>query len=193
MSDLSGTRGFTGGPGGNEFLATFQDLVTATNAMALAIQASFGQAASGDVSGVYPGPMVVNRLLSTPLAVGVWTPVLEFGGSSPGITYAVQSGVVMRLAKMVVAFFSIALTSKGAQPGNAMIAGLPVACGAMAGIGVIGSCANLATANVFEISVPAAGTKIRLGIGNLVTTGDLADTDFGNATALSGAVFYITA
>ena len=58
-------------------------------------------------------------------AEGTWTPALAFGGSSTGITYAAQSGVYVKIGKMVFCSFVMFLTSKGSQTGSATITGLP--------------------------------------------------------------------
>lgn len=56
---------------------------------------------------------------------GTFVPVLAFGGSSVGITYAAQTGTYTRIGNVVFFNLTIALTSKGAQAGNATISGLP--------------------------------------------------------------------
>ena len=135
----------------------------------------------------------VGRIAGVDVAIAAWTPVLQFGGASTGITYSVQDGQVIRLGKLVAAFFGFMLTSKGAAAGNATIAGLPVACGALAGVGIVGSHAAMSTSNVFEIDVPASGTAIGLGKGNAAASAPLVDTDFSNTTSLAGVAIYLTA
>lgn len=58
---------------------------------------------------------------------GTWTPVLSFGGSSTGITYTTQLGTYTKIGNRVFVQADIVLSSKGAQTGSAVIAGLPVA------------------------------------------------------------------
>jgi hypothetical protein len=54
-----------------------------------------------------------------------FTPVLQFGGSSTGITYSVQEGRAVTWAEIVhEIWLVITLTSKGSATGNATIAGL---------------------------------------------------------------------
>jgi len=56
-----------------------------------------------------------------------WTPTLSFGGSSTGITYAVQEGIYQSVGNIVFYAGGLVLTSKGAQTGVARIGGLPFA------------------------------------------------------------------
>jgi hypothetical protein len=57
-----------GGPPWALFLQTLQDLVNATNAQAQVIESNLGAKASGDLSGIYPGPIfVVATHLALPL------------------------------------------------------------------------------------------------------------------------------
>lgn len=58
---------------------------------------------------------------------GTWTPVLNFGGATTGITYGTQSGVYWRLGAATLIRCWITLTSKGSATGTATITGLPVA------------------------------------------------------------------
>ncbi len=59
---------------------------------------------------------------------GVFTPILQFGGSSTGITYNTQQGQYTKISNVVNFCLSIALTSKGSSVGSATISGLPFSC-----------------------------------------------------------------
>jgi hypothetical protein len=58
-----------------------------------------------------------------PAAVA-WTPVLNFGGSTTGITYTYQRGSYQILGNVVLFEAMIRLSSKGSATGNAQITGL---------------------------------------------------------------------
>jgi len=55
-----------------------------------------------------------------------WTPVLQFGGGSTGITYVTQTGKYSRIGNLVFIAMEISLSSKGSSTGTAAITGLPV-------------------------------------------------------------------
>ncbi len=61
-----------------------------------------------------------------PFATGSWTPVLDFGGATTGITYSGASGTYVIVGKLVFVQGVLILTSKGSATGNASISGLPV-------------------------------------------------------------------
>lgn len=58
---------------------------------------------------------------------GTWTPAITFGGSSTGVTYAIdgQVGSYIKIGRMVLATGRIQLTSNGTGVGNAVIDGFP--------------------------------------------------------------------
>jgi hypothetical protein len=56
---------------------------------------------------------------------GTWTPTVEVGGSSVGITYSAQSGQYVKIGKNVLLNLYIALANKGAGSGAVGISGLP--------------------------------------------------------------------
>lgn len=58
---------------------------------------------------------------------GTFTPVLSFGGTTTGITYAVQLARFTRIGNIVYFSIEITLTSNGSGTGNAIVAGLPYA------------------------------------------------------------------
>jgi hypothetical protein len=56
---------------------------------------------------------------------GTWTPELEFGGATTGITYNNRIGSYTKTGNVVTVFCKIHLTSKGTATGSAQISGLP--------------------------------------------------------------------
>jgi hypothetical protein len=60
---------------------------------------------------------------------GTWTPTIEFGGASTGITYSVQTGEYTRIGNLVHIEGSVQLSSNGTATGSATIAGLPFSNG----------------------------------------------------------------
>lgn len=62
----------------------------------------------------------------TDVTSGTWTPVLQFGGNSVGITYSIQQASYYAIGKLFTTTFQLNLTSKGTSTGIATIAGLPV-------------------------------------------------------------------
>lgn len=129
---------------------------------------------------------------------GTWTPVLNFGGATTGITYSQQSGYYTQIGDVVYLFGNIVLSSKGSAVGNATITGAPVALGAtnISGNNSIDYFSNL----TFDASytscfsqITGAGsttfTLYQIGSGQAVT--NLTDTNFSNTTVISFNWFYI--
>lgn len=56
---------------------------------------------------------------------GTWTPRIEFGGATTGITYTTQTGQYRKIGSRVWIAAQIVLSSKGSATGNATIAGVP--------------------------------------------------------------------
>lgn len=69
----------------------------------------------------------VSWLYESSTTEGEWTPTLEFGGASVGITYSVQAGLYTKIGRVVTVTGYIHLTSKGTSTGQAKIEGLPFA------------------------------------------------------------------
>lgn len=63
------------------------------------------------------------------LSQGTFTPVLQFGGGSTGITYSGsgQTGIYTRIGSLVYINIFLQLTNKGSSTGNAIVTGLPFA------------------------------------------------------------------
>jgi len=56
---------------------------------------------------------------------GTWTPQLEFGGATTGITYNGRQGYYVKIGKMVFITVYFNLSSKGTATGNSTVTGLP--------------------------------------------------------------------
>ncbi len=56
---------------------------------------------------------------------GTWTPSLEFGGASTGITYTVLGGSYYKLGRIAYLIANLQLTSKGTATGDAVVTGIP--------------------------------------------------------------------
>lgn len=120
-----------------------------------------------------------------------WTPGISFGGSSTGITYSTQTGLYERIGNVVFYYFSITLSSKGAQTGTAAITGLPITT----------SATYLNPGTVYTNNITLTGTAILVintsattisiyAMSNGTATGPLTNTAFSNTTQLIGSGFY---
>ena len=56
---------------------------------------------------------------------GTWTPRIEFGGGTTGITYSLQTGYYHTVGNRVWISAAITLSNKGSSTGTATVAGLP--------------------------------------------------------------------
>lgn len=124
-----------------------------------------------------------------------WTPALQFGGASTGITYATQTGTYRQSGKLIVADFNILLTSKGSATGATTIGGLPVAGnGAFAGdceLSVYSSLSSLSGLRPWG-KIVASSSAVTLQYAGATGNADVADTNFGASSALSGTCSYLT-
>lgn len=69
---------------------------------------------------------------------GSWTPVVEFGGASVGVTYNLQIGRYTKIGRMVCVQCDVALTSNGTSTGAMSISGLPFTVGGITGTAAVG-------------------------------------------------------
>lgn len=110
---------------------------------------------------------------------GSWTPVLEFGGASTGITYDLQEGHYVRIGRYVMMQAGIRLTSKGTATGTAWIAGLPFEPNPATFPGdivFIDGGSNIKNPKVRS----SAGQLIRMFSASQTGTTDMDDTQFTN-------------
>lgn len=127
--------------------------------------------------------------------VSTFTPVLAFGGSSTGITYSVQAGSVCVNGSMVVARFTVALTSKGSATGAATVSGLPDTSSNLisGGFGIVpGHVTGMSGLTQIAGEIKQNSTTVTLyNIGSSAIA-SLTDANFSNSTELQITVTYHT-
>ena len=96
-----------------------------------------------DFSATGDGTTMSNELLDD-YEEGTWSPTLDFGGGTTGITYGTRSAKYTKIGNVVYFSMRIYLTSKGSSTGHAHVSGFPFTVGGMP------------TGGVFQL-VPARG------------------------------------
>ena len=121
-----GTLGVVGG-GTGEVLFTPYAVITGGTTAAGPLQNVVGVGTSGQVLTSTGASALPTWQTPTPFSTGTWTPSLEFGGASTGITYAsgFPVGYYSVIGNMVYVHCEFSLTSIGSASGDATIAGLP--------------------------------------------------------------------
>lgn len=133
-------------------------------------------------------------VLATYVSTDTFTPVLEFGGGTTGITYSTQTGIYTQVGELVWVVISLILTSKGSSSGAATITGLPLITNSPGLLDIRWNLINLSTNYTGLVGVPSNGaTELALQqIGDNAAFINLTDTEVSNTSQffLSGA--YIT-
>ncbi|NHZ84352.1 MAG: hypothetical protein GWP19_00535 [Planctomycetia bacterium] len=122
-----------------------------------------------------------------------WTPVLEFGGASVGITYTTQTATYRTYKDMVFINGRITLSNKGTSVGTAIITGLPFTCAGDTQVN-LGSASFLdLSAGYSWFSLLAANTTTGLTIGESgdnIAYAQVQETAFANTTDIEFTGFY---
>ena len=120
-----------------------------------------------------------------------FTPVLDFGGASVGMTYANQLGQLTRIGNRAFGQMRITLTAKGSSTGFARITGLPITASAasIANPVQITSFNDMASMPVF-IGGRVAGTAVYLSYGTATVMADLSNSNFTDTSNLYVACSY---
>jgi hypothetical protein len=136
-------------------------------------------------------PFTVGQLATGSLSdygVGSWTPTLTFGGLSTGITYALNSGSVVRIGNLLFISFQITLTSKGTATGAAVIGGLPATALALPFSIPICQYINMVAATGLIGQLTSA--SVNLVIPGATGTVAANDTNFTNNSVIQGSGCY---
>jgi len=122
---------------------------------------------------------------------GTFTPVLEFGGASVGITYALQAGKYTRIGNVVTIAVIILLSSKGTSTGNATVTGLPVAADPTGTQTSTFYATNL-TASVPSVLISPGTTLLVRSLASGGAATSLTNAEFVNSTTISINMSYFT-
>jgi hypothetical protein len=150
-----------------------------------------GTAAKGIDFSINPNPAGATSELLNDYEQGTWTPVLQFGGASTGITYAAQLGTYTKVGNLVQARFTIVLSSKGSATGTATVNGLPFTVGSPAPDSATTTIASNFAANAPQIGYASNSSTFVVptafnGTGSVSSL----NTDFANNTRLDMWVEY---
>jgi hypothetical protein len=120
-----------------------------------------------------------------------FTPILDFGGASVGMTYGLQAGNIQRMGNRMFGQLQITLTAKGSSTGFARITGLPVTASvaSYANPAQITLFSNMASMPVF-VGGRTAGTGIYLSYNTATASTDLSDSNFTDTSDLYVAFSY---
>jgi hypothetical protein len=126
---------------------------------------------------------------------GSWTPVIGGAGGTSGQTYSAQNGRYVKVGKLVMAHFAVALTAKGTITGNVEIQGLPFTVDSVAGHACALKWESTATnwVNIIAEVVASTTTALVTGASAAGTTNGtaLVTADIGNTTTLRGVLSYV--
>lgn len=139
-----------------------------------------GTAGKGiDFSADSSAPGMTSELLDD-YEEGTFTPALQFGGASAGLTYFEQVGLYTKVGNLVTATGKVYIDSVGSSTGNATIIGLPFTSSNASG-----------TSRRFAVAMAAyAGNQLMLGALSVnSTTITLMQNVTGSFTAVTNAGF----
>lgn len=127
---------------------------------------------------------------------GTWTPTLQFGGGSTGITYTTQVGRYVKVGKLVYCMLYFILSNKGSSTGAAVVSGLPFTTvnQSARGGGNQHYQANM-SGLVSSVSLLPAQNGTTVSLYSLTTTGasSLTDTNFTNTGEIYAHFMYESA
>ena len=128
---------------------------------------------------------------------GTFTPALDFGGGTTGISYSTQVGKYTKIGNLVVVSWRIYLTSKGSSSGHAHVGGFPYQLSGLTG-GVFQYISNRGGLNLSDehayLYFEGANTRFSVYKGDNDGSGNAAvnESAFGNNTELEGFMQYTT-
>lgn len=145
------------------------------------------------VSGAFSCSLVSAYMdIDQPGWAGSWTPTIEFGGASTGITYATQSGTWQIKGGWVEAEFQVSLSAVGTATGAASVAGLPLpslVTNHANGSGIVTEYFDMASMVSYP-QLAAEGSNAYLQLPNGTQGIQYNQSNFTNGTQLHGYIRY---
>ncbi len=138
------------------------------------------------------GANTLNLDVNNWVAPTSFTPVLNFGGATTGITYTQQDGLYTRIGRIVTFSLVITLSSKGSATGAATITGLPVTVNGSVGQNSFVVWYQTVTCVVPTAYSSASTTSIILASTSTGTYSALTNTAFSNSSQINISGSYIT-
>lgn len=173
---------------GGAFIPISNCVVNSENAVA--ISGTGGCVYSGINFGNFAvGSQIIDTPTQSVYNGGTFTPVLEFGGASVGITYTVQAAQYLRVDNICHFYIDIELSNKGSSTGVVTISGLPFAsrnAHTTAIPCIVFNVTAPANTTYFHAAIPTTSTSINI-ISDQAATGafaQLQDTNFANDTII---------
>lgn len=126
---------------------------------------------------------------------GTWTPGMEFGGGTTGITYAEQLGDYTKIGRHVALTYSVAMTSKGSSTGGAKLTGIPFTLGGSvhftsSHVYWTNTATNVITVQVFPSTAGASKAVFHGTVAAASNLVSLTDAHFGNLSQTVGGFNY---
>jgi len=112
---------------------------------------------------------------------GTFTPTLQFGGASTGITYTTRAASYTKIGRCVTIVVQLLLSNKGSSTGTATVAGLPFTSASIGTYSCYAQALVFADMLIFHNTGAATTITMRETTNAGVVT-ELADTDFANNT-----------
>jgi hypothetical protein len=127
---------------------------------------------------------------------GTWTPTLNFGGATTGITYTTQAALYVRNGHTVFVSGYILLSSKGSATGAATISGLPFAVansnGAYSAGNIRVNGMSFSTIPIIRVGPNATSINIEQ-VNTSGTVSNITDVNWGNTTSAFISLTYVCA
>lgn len=138
--------------------------------------------------------LVFSNIASQSANIG-FTPTLQFGGASVGVTYGSQFGLYVQTGRLVFVYASVIITAKGSSTGNATLScpGIPTDVGANTplGIGYVGM--NALSGPLVAVSTAPQTIAFRKVAATFTGNSAAAvDTDFTNGFQCTISGIYLT-
>lgn len=122
---------------------------------------------------------------------GTWTPAIEFGGGSTGITYDRQIGRYFRTEDMINVWLHIFLTDKGSSTGSAKIVGLPFTILSVTGFFTAVQTHSHDLSTNIDVVLQVGWQSTQLDLREAATDTDVTASDFTNSTQVKAEFSFI--